>query len=80
MLTNCVNCVAPIDPKLDKCPYCGTSYEAMGIESREDKSSELRIEMGQLASQMAQELNNYRVIYGLDTPNDIRRRYGLRGI
>lgn len=31
MLTNCVNCVAPIDPKLDKCPYCGTSYEAMGV-------------------------------------------------
>ena len=32
MVTNCVNCVAPIDPKLNKCPYCGTSYEAMGVE------------------------------------------------
>ena len=23
---NCINCGAPIELKVDKCPYCGTSY------------------------------------------------------
>lgn len=27
MIANCVNCGAPIDRKLDKCPYCGTPYD-----------------------------------------------------
>ena len=27
MITNCVNCGAPIDRKLNKCPYCGTPYD-----------------------------------------------------
>lgn len=27
MVANCVNCGAPIDRKLDKCPYCGTPYD-----------------------------------------------------
>lgn len=27
MNTNCVNCGAPIDRKLDKYPYCGTPYD-----------------------------------------------------
>lgn len=26
MIANCVNCGAPINRKLDKCPYCGTPY------------------------------------------------------
>lgn len=25
-LMNCVNCGAPIDYSLEKCPYCGTPY------------------------------------------------------
>lgn len=31
MLTNCKNCAAPINPDVDKCEYCGTSYIAMGV-------------------------------------------------
>lgn len=27
MITNCVNCGAPIDRKLNKCPYCDTPYD-----------------------------------------------------
>lgn len=27
MNTNCVNCGAPINRKLNKCPYCGTPYD-----------------------------------------------------
>lgn len=29
-MTNCKNCVAPIDIHTIKCPYCETSYEAPG--------------------------------------------------
>ena len=25
-LRNCINCGAPIELEIDKCPYCGTSY------------------------------------------------------
>lgn len=31
MVTNCVNCGAVIDRKLDKCPYCDTPYEYGGF-------------------------------------------------
>ena len=33
MITNCVNCGAPIDRKLDKCPYCGTHYDYSGFNA-----------------------------------------------
>lgn len=33
MNTNCVNCGAPIDRKLNKCPYCGTSYDYSGFNA-----------------------------------------------
>ena len=33
MITNCVNCGAPIDRKLDKCPYCGTPYYYSGFNA-----------------------------------------------
>ena len=26
MKINCPNCAAPIDPELNKCPYCGSTY------------------------------------------------------
>lgn len=26
MTTNCINCGAPLDPLMMKCPYCGTYY------------------------------------------------------
>lgn len=33
MNTNCVNCGAPIDRKLNKCPYCGTPYDHSGFNA-----------------------------------------------
>ena len=33
MITNCVNCGAPIDRQLDKCPYCGTPYDYSGFNA-----------------------------------------------
>lgn len=33
MVTNCVNCGAVIDRKLDKCPYCGTPYDYSGFSA-----------------------------------------------
>lgn len=27
---NCINCGAPLESKVDKCPYCGTSYFDIG--------------------------------------------------
>lgn len=33
MSTNCVNCGAPIDRKLNKCPYCGTPYDYSGFNA-----------------------------------------------
>ena len=33
MVANCVNCGAPIDRKLDKCPYCGTPYDYNGFNA-----------------------------------------------
>lgn len=33
MVTNCVNCGAVIDRKIDKCPYCGTPYDYSGFNA-----------------------------------------------
>lgn len=33
MVKNCVNCGAPVDKKLDKCPYCDTPYEYSGFNA-----------------------------------------------
>ncbi len=33
MNTNCVNCGAPINRKLNKCPYCGTPYDYSGFNA-----------------------------------------------
>lgn len=27
---NCINCGAPLETEVDKCPYCGTSYFDIG--------------------------------------------------
>ena len=39
MITNCVNCGAPIDRKLDKCPYCGTPYDYSGFNANFDENT-----------------------------------------
>lgn len=35
-ITNCVNCGAPVDPRHDRCEYCGTSYRLMGMTLRNE--------------------------------------------
>ena len=42
MNTNCVNCGAPIDRKLNKCPYCGTPYDYSGFNASFEK---MRLEL-----------------------------------
>lgn len=39
MNTNCVNCGAPIDRKLNKCPYCGTPYDYSGFNASFEKNA-----------------------------------------
>lgn len=39
MNTNCVNCGAPIDRKLKKCPYCGTPYDYSGFNANFDENA-----------------------------------------
>ena len=78
MLTNCVNCVAPIDPKLNKCPYCGTSYEAMGVNVERDEI--LLYADNKVFAAITQTRLNQELIHGLYTPNELRKRVGLRGI
>jgi hypothetical protein len=41
--TNCVNCGAVINPNVDHCEYCGTSYALMGIKHPIKKSSERKL-------------------------------------
>lgn len=43
IVTNCVNCGAPIDPRHDRCEYCGTNYGLMGV-TPENRIGDLRIE------------------------------------
>jgi hypothetical protein len=38
-ITNCVNCGAVIDPNVDHCEYCGTSYALMGVSCTPKKVS-----------------------------------------
>lgn len=33
MVTNCVNCGAPINLNVDKCEYCDSSYYLMGVKT-----------------------------------------------
>lgn len=41
---NCPNCAAPIEPELNKCPYCGTTYFDMScIDFENEKPFYLKI-------------------------------------
>lgn len=78
MVTNCVNCVAPIDPSLDKCPYCGTSYEAMGVKN--DAVYELKTSSFNLQTAEFQKAMNEAVIHSIIMRNEARRWTGLRDV
>lgn len=44
MKINCPNCAATIDPELNKCPYCGTTYFDMScIDFENEKPFYLKI-------------------------------------
>lgn len=44
MKINCPNCAAPIEPELNKCPYCGTTYFDMScIDFENEKPFYLKI-------------------------------------
>ena len=38
MVSNCINCGSPIEKGKEKCPYCGTTYDASGFSSKINKS------------------------------------------
>ena len=46
--TNCVNCGAVIDPNVDHCEYCGTSYRLMGISCAPKTERRARLESDRL--------------------------------
>lgn len=51
--TNCVNCGAVIDPNVDHCEYCGTSYALMGVKaSPTEQVVHLKLENKLLASKI----------------------------
>lgn len=62
MNTNCVNCGAPIDRKLKKCPYCGTPYDYSGFNASFENA------LGTI-SIAGQEYQVYLGEYGVDTIN-----------
>jgi hypothetical protein len=51
--TNCVNCGAVIDPNVDHCEYCGTSYTLMGVKAcPSEQVVHLKLENKLLASKI----------------------------
>lgn len=50
--TNCVNCGAVIDPNVDHCEYCGTSYALMGVSCPGKEAECLKIQNRLLASKI----------------------------
>lgn len=64
---NCINCGAPFDVKLNKCPYCGTSYFDMScLDLESDKPFTLKVKTKMngkeyLITQMVRPLNNLSI-------------------
>jgi hypothetical protein len=51
-ITNCVNCGAVIDPSVNRCEYCGTSYALMGVSCPSKEAECLKIENKLLESKI----------------------------
>ena len=68
-LTNCPNCGAPVDLTVKACPYCDTPYPAQAVAIGEPYT--LHIDGAKLAALVAD---------GIMTPNEARRRLGLRQV
>lgn len=75
MNTNCVNCGAPIDRKLNKCPYCGTPYDYSGFSASFENAlgtisiagKEYQVYLGKC------EVNTINMGYGRDIDGMLRR-------
>ena len=71
--TNCRNCGAPVDLTGDRCPYCGTPYPR---PKRMDQAVAVAVpEINLDAEVLARAVGR-----GIITPNEARRRMGLREI
>lgn len=77
-MTNCPNCGAVREPAESRCPYCGTPYprdrkvaEAVAIP----EGVSIQLEVGQIAKISSELLDR-----GLITPNEARRRLGIREV
>ena len=68
--TNCPNCCAVVDPDADRCAYCGTPYPWAHNAAATMDPVPLYIDAQKLAAAVAG---------GIITPNEARRRLGLRG-
>lgn len=62
-LTNCVNCGAVIDPALDCCPYCETSYMLMGIKPLPKETGRLEVEVLKSEIKALQDAVRIRQLY-----------------
>ena len=60
-ITNCVNCGAAIDPNVDHCEYCGTSYALMGVSSPGKEAECLKVQNRLLASKIDMSLELERL-------------------
>lgn len=71
--TNCPNCSAPINTLHNKCEYCDTPYPWKKEAEIEDASLTFGISCEEYAKAVQSFVN-------VLTPNQIRRRVGLRDI
>lgn len=67
--TNCPNCSAPINMLHNKCKYCDTPYPWKA--EAETVTCDLRISTAEFAEAVRRSFM---------TPNEMRRRHGLRDI
>ena len=84
---NCINCGAPFNIELNKCPYCGTSYfdmSCLDLDSGKPFALKIKTKINGrdcFITQMVRPLNNlsievsqdYDGIYGFD---GVKRSYG----
>lgn len=67
--TNCPNCSAPINELLNKCEYCDTPYPW------KKEAETVSLDFGISCKEYADAIRN-----SILTPNETRRRVGLRDI
>lgn len=67
-MTNCPNCGAVVDPAADRCAYCDTPYPFA-------LQPVIKIDANGITFCLQQQVER-----GLMTPNEARRRLGLREV